>query len=57
MTYDQAFDCAVQRNAETGVRYKIYQFIWDGEYRAVSYHLPSLKYAVLVGEVGRRTPR
>lgn len=59
MTYEQAFRRAEKENARTGTRIKIYKMIWDGPYLPVSYILPRLPhdYAVLIGEVGRRTPR
>lgn len=59
MTYEQAFRLAVADNDRSGIRQKIYRFIWDVSYESTSYILPRLPhdYAVLIGEVGRMTPR
>lgn len=58
MTYEQAFDRAVADNAATGLRIKIYRNLWDGTYFDTPYILPMPhQWAVLIGEVGRRTPR
>ena len=57
MTYEDAFDKAVRLNAATGSRMKIYYFIWDRGHEVTEYILPQGKYSILIGEVGRRTPR
>ncbi|WP_161539671.1 hypothetical protein [Paramagnetospirillum kuznetsovii] len=58
MTYEDAFRAAVMDNIATGQRIKIYREIWNGDYFASRYILPVPPYwAVLIGEVGRRTPR
>jgi hypothetical protein len=58
LTQDQAFAAAVHDNAVTGIRIKLYRSTWDGEYFASRYLLPvPPHWAILIGEVGRRTPR
>ena len=58
MTYEQAFNRAVADNAATGSRIRLYRNLWDGTYFDTSYMLPMPhQWAVLIGEVGRRTPR
>ena len=60
MTYEQAFARAVACNAITGSRIKIYRSRWDSSYFTDTYINPlpmPHQWAVLIGEVGRRTPR
>ena len=58
MTYEEAFDQAVTLNAIYRVRIKIYRATWDGSYFLSRYLItPPVTRAVLIGEVGRRTPR
>jgi hypothetical protein len=58
MTYEEAFSKAVAENAATRERIKIYRATWDGSYFPSRYLVPlPHAWAVLIGEVGRRTPR
>lgn len=58
MTYAEAFARAVDCNAVTGARIRVYRNLWDGSYFSSPYQLPMPhQWAVLIGEVGRRTGR
>ena len=55
MTYEEAFDCAVEINAATLRTVFVIKYVAD-EWYTVSWGQPALG-CVLVGEVRRRTPR
>lgn len=55
MTYEEAFNCAVEVNAETRRTVFIVKYVAD-EWYTVSWGRPA-PGCVLVGEVRRRTPR
>jgi hypothetical protein len=61
MNYNEAFELAVKRNAETRHAYFIYKMIWTNEYLTDACYTPSwapsYPNAVLIGEVRRMTPR
>jgi hypothetical protein len=58
MTYLEAFRDAVHFNNATGNRMFVYKALWDGSYFATRYIVPVPHlWAVLIGEVGRRTGR
>ena len=56
MTYEDAFTRAVECNAMTGSRIRLYRNLWDGSYFSTPYTLPMPhQWAVMIGEIGRMT--
>jgi hypothetical protein len=55
MTYEEAFDLAVELNAGTRETVRVYKI--DGMYWATTTPVSPYSSAVLIGEVRRRTPR